>query len=432
MTEVIVHHDCSKLPLASGSTIPVHIYGLGHHGRTDISIIGHPAIEKIKRLGVQISSQSIDFLTIALSVTAADTFVSRKLAADGWAREISLKIPLVDPSIWCQVKEQLESTLHFLSGDIWTLDFTGGGFCSPEPYRGARYNLLNLRRLDCVALFSGGLDSCIGAIDLMEEGSKPLLVSHSYKGDKVKQDVIAEELQGKYSRFYVNADPHSHLGFTDITMRTRSINFFAFAVVASDALEAINQLEKVDLFVPENGFISLNAPLTPRRIGSLSTRTTHPHYISGLQGIFDSVGINVQMKNPYQFKTKGEMVSECSNFNLLKKVVDNTVSCSHWKRSNQQCGGCVPCLIRRASLKKGGIAEIGDYKHNNLQALLKAGDTKDDLLAVLQAITQIESRSVGGWILDSGPISSDNLDDYKSIFVRGLSEVADFLAAEGI
>jgi len=54
------------------------------------------------------------------------------------------------------------------------------------------------------------------------------------------------------------------------------------------------------------------------------------------------------------------------------------------------------------------------------------------LLAVLQAVTQIKNRSVGGWVLDSGPISSDDLEDYKSIFVRGLSEVADFLAAEGI
>ena len=286
--------------------------------------------------------------------------------------------------------------------------------------------------MDSVALFSGGLDSGIGAIDLIDKGHKPLLVSHSYKGDKIRQDQIANMLNGRYSRFYVNADPHSHLEQTDITMRTRSINFLAFAVLACDALESINQIELVDLFVPENGFISLNAPLTPRRIGSLSTRTTHPYYISSLQNIFNSVGINVQIKNPYQFTTKGEMVSGCADYNLLKRLVDSTVSCSHWKRSNQQCGGCVPCLIRRASLAKGGIKETNNYKNVDLTALLRAGDTKDDLLAVLIAIDQMKNRSIGGWIMDSGPIPPNDLDNYKSIFMRGLTEVSDFLIAEGV
>ena len=432
MINVVVHHDHSKLPSSSNNILPVHIYGLGTHKRTDVSTIGHQAIDKIQRLGVKLSDRSVDFLTIALSVTAADTFVLRDRAADGWAREINLKMPLVDPAPWIGVKESLENTLHFLSGDIWKLEFLPGGYPSPEPYVGGNFKLLSLRELDCVALFSGGLDSCIGTIDLIEDNRNPLLVSHSYRGDKSWQEQIAGELEGRYSRFYVNADPHSHTKQTDLTMRTRSINFLAFAVLACDALASINQIELVDLFVPENGFISLNAPLTPRRIGSLSTRTTHPYYISSLQSIFDSVGINVKIKNPYQFKTKGEMVLECSNFDLLKSLVDSTVSCSRWKRSHQQCGGCVPCLIRRASLKKGGINEATSYKYNNLQALLRVDDIKDDLLAVMQAISQLNIRSTGGWILDSGPIPPNDLENYKSIFIRGLTEVSDFLQAEGI
>lgn len=432
MTKIVVHHDCSKLPPASEDLIPVHMYGLGHHNRRDVSFIGHPALEKIKRLGVKVSERAIDFLTLALSVTAADTFIARELSADGWAREITLEIPLANPSPWNSIKEELERILHFLSGDIWDLNFCSDGFFPPAPYRGGRYKLLNLRGLDCVALFSGGLDSGIGAIDLIENGNKPLLVSHSYRGDKASQDKIDAKLEGKYSRFFVNADPHSHLGYTDITMRTRSINFLAFAVVASDALESISQIKVVDLFVPENGFISINAPLTPRRVGSLSTRTTHPHYITGLQDIFDFVGINVSIKNPYQFMTKGEMVVSCSNRDLLKSIIDSTVSCSHWKRSNQQCGGCIPCLIRRASLKKGRINESVGYKYDDLKDLLKSGDKRDDLLAVQQAIAQLEVRSVGGWILDSGPLPPSEINNYKSIFSRGLIEVSEFLKAEGL
>lgn len=60
--------------------------------------------------------------------------------------------------------------------------------------------------------FSGGLDSAIGAIDLMEKGRAPLLVSHAYKGDKTYQDKIALAFKGRYSRFEVNADPHLYTG----------------------------------------------------------------------------------------------------------------------------------------------------------------------------------------------------------------------------
>ena len=51
---------------------------------------------------------------------------------------------------------------------------------------------------------------------------------------------------------------------------------------------------KLDIYVPENGFISINTPLTRRRIGSLSTRTTHPYFINSLQLIFNKLNTNSQ------------------------------------------------------------------------------------------------------------------------------------------
>ena len=60
-------------------------------------------------------------------------------------------------------------------------------------------------------------------------------------------------------------------------MRTRSLNFLAFAIVSAYALQEFVQ-EEIDVFVPENGVISINAPLTVRRVGTLSTRTTHPYF----------------------------------------------------------------------------------------------------------------------------------------------------------
>ena len=433
MKKLIFHHDHKILPLACDELIPVQLYGLSDKSRNDISVIGNPAIEKIRRLGVKIPSQIMDFLTIALAVTAADTFVRRADADDGWTRQFSIQLPLHEPHRWQPLKKDLEQALHFLSGDIWDFKFQEGGCPPPVPYRRRdRFHLVRLRGLDCVSLFSGGLDSAIGVIDLLAQGRAPLLVSHAYKGDKTHQDKIAEVLQGRYSRFEINADPHQYMGETDITMRTRSFNFLAFAAVGAYAVQAVSQAESIDLFVPENGFISLNAPLTPRRIGTLSTRTTHPHFIESIQSLFEAADIPCRIINPYQFKTKGQMTSECQNRQLLTNIVNSTVSCSHWKRSNQQCGVCVPCIIRRAALFSGKIAEDTKYTFNDIVDVLNEIDRRDDLLALSIAITQKATRKPGLWIADSGPLSPTNFTDFQKIFLKGLDEVEVFLKAEGV
>ena len=433
MTQLVFHHDHRLLPPAGDNLLPVQLYGLSGKGRGDISIIGNPVIDPIRRLGVQISAQIMDFLSIALAVTAADTFVQRESSEDGWTRQFLLRLPLHEPSRWIALKKELESALHFLSGDIWDFEFCDGGYAPPEPYsQHSRFHLIKLKELDCVSLFSGGLDSTIGAIDLLTAGRAPLLVSHAYKGDKSRQDQIAERLNGRYSRFEINADPHIYQGENDITMRTRSLNFLAFAAVGACAVQEVSQQEKVDLLVPENGFISLNAPLTPRRIGTLSTRTTHPHFIASIQKLFDAVGISCQIINPYQFKTKGQMASQCLNKQLLSEVVASTISCSHWKRTNQQCGVCVPCIIRRASLHAGEISKDADYTFQSIAKVMNEIDRRDDLIALRIAIAQKSTLKIGTWIAKSGPLPPAAFNDFKQVFMDGLDEVESYLLSENI
>ncbi|TXI37218.1 MAG: DNA-binding protein [Nitrosomonas sp.] len=433
MTKLIFHHDHTNLPVASESVLPIQMYGLNGLSRGDISIIGNPVVERIKRLGIRISPQVMDFLSIALAVTAADTFVRRKDAADGWSRQISIELSLHEPERWLVLSEKLKTAFQFLSGDMWEFEFSGDGFPPPEPYQYRdRFHLIKLDGLDCVSLFSGGLDSAIGAIDCLEEGRKPLLVSHAYKGDKKHQEEIAQHFTGRYSRFAVNAYPRSANGETDITMRTRSCSFLALGAVAACAIRTLNHSEKIELFVPENGFISLNAPLTSRRIGSLSTRTTHPYFLGTLQEIFDAAEIPCTIKNPYQFKTKGEMVTECKNKELLNRIIDNTVSCSHWKRANKQCGYCVPCIIRRAALHAGGIKEKNGYLFDDITGILSEPEKRDDLMALCIAIEHKNKRKIGPWISDGGPLPSRYYKDYQMIFLRGLDEVSNFSKSVGI
>lgn len=431
---VVVRENPTQLPAPSEMVVPVQIFDTFQRA-SGVASIGRQALDRISRLGVNVSNIAMDFLTIALAVTAADTFVKRDDAEDGWAREIALDLNLNNPQLWQSKIHQLQEALSFLSGDIWSFSFSANGTKPPTPRKNdGRTKMLDANTLDSVCLFSGGLDSIIGAIDLIHNKRRPMLVSHSYKGDQAKQKNLAAKIGWDAQHcFAVNAAPRSVQGDTDVSMRTRSLNFLAFAVLAADAVRIINQKSgHIDLFVPENGFISINAPLTVRRIGSLSTRTTHPYFIEKIQEIFNSVGIECVIKNPYQLATKGEMVKHCHNQAKLQRVYEATVSCSHWKRANQQCGRCVPCIIRRASLHHNGWQEAtGTYVHDNLK-LISDPEKLDDVLALLSAISRKKNgKSITTWVSQSGYLSS-NKSSFCHVFSSGLEEVEAFLLSQGM
>lgn len=437
MTQLVFHHDIEQLKNLPNGVMPVHLYGVGNK-KLQIANIGNKILDEVKRLGIEPSDTVMDFLTIALAVTAADTFVLRKDTANGWCRSFSITLPLCQPDVWQANKTHLEQILHFLSGDIWQFNFQAGGQLPPQPYKlNSRAKLVDLRKKNSVCLFSGGLDSAIGAIDLLEQGYSPVLVSHSYKGDKKRQQMIVEKLNqssyaNQFSQFNAIAQPHlNNGGTTEITMRTRSLNFLAFAVVSAYALQEVVQ-QAIDIFVPENGVISINAPLTPRRVGTLSTRTTHPYFIQELQKLFTAVNIPFILKNPYQFKTKGQMIAECANLPLLQQIIPDTVSCSHWKRKNQQCGVCVPCLIRRASLHYANITNDAQYEFNDIRQILIHQDRRDDLFALMSAIHQKNHRNMNQWVLQSGSLPIQQLNQFSDIFMNGLNEVEQLLIVNQI
>ncbi len=434
IVDVVVDHNPDRLPDKSKSVIPVQLYDVMKRDPR-VSVIGRPVLDLVKRLGVSISPIAFDLLTLSLAITAADTFVSRKDVYGGWIRNIRLRVPLLESAKWQTHVDILTRALNFLSGDVWHIEIRSGDLPPPQPYPAKNNRKMTpLENLDCVCLFSGGLDSTTGAIDLLSQRHSPLLVSHAYTGDQGHQKKVARQLNGNFSHFAVNASPKSVSKNTDIMMRTRSFNFLALGAVGANAIAQKNQLDQVTLFIPENGFISLNVPLTPRRIGAFSTRTTHPYFIELMQSLFKVIGLNTTISNPYCFKTKGEMFQQCYNPDLLKAVIGDTVSCSKWKRKHKACGRCVPCLIRRSALHKAGIAERVEYLTLNLHQVIAEPKIRDDLFAMIGAIIRLPQSNIGSWISENGPISLDKTirEQYKSVFVRGLNEVETFLRSEKV
>jgi hypothetical protein len=321
--------------------------------------IGH-ALDDLRSLGLQPTEIGADLLVLAAHVHAGDTRISRgSESQDGWTREIRLVVPVSDPVVWGTCAQKLKRALDFLTGDRWQIGFRARArshrtiVTPPEPQLGGM-------PYDGISLFSGGLDSLIGAIDRLKGGHSPLFVSHAGEGAvSASQDACFGGLRQHFQR---NDYDRLRVWMTfpgdlvedvasESTTRGRSFLFFALAAAAGSGLG-----QPFEVQVPENGLIALNVPLDQLRLGAPSTRTTHPFHIARWNDLLAQLGIAGSLVNPYWNKTKGEMVAGCADRTLLMGLAAHSLSCSspakaRWRGLPQgHCGHCLPCLIRRASL----------------------------------------------------------------------------------
>lgn len=404
------------------------------------------ALTDLSRLGVFPSEMGVDVLVLAAHVHAADTRVSRESESqDGWTRELRLIVPVSDPGRWQAVAPTFVRLLNFLTGDRWSLGFRSRprNFSSVAPTPPPR--LLG-PPFDDLALFSGGLDSLIGAIDALETGRTPLLISHAGEGaTSDAQGTIFDALKTHYhSRAFERLrlwmafpDGLVHGSAGENTTRGRSFLFFALGIFAGTGLEGT-----VTLKVPENGLIAVNVPLDPLRLGALSTRTTHPFYIARWNDALTELGMPIRIENPYWDRTKGEMVEECANLTLLRKLTPASLSCASPTKGRwlgfgtQHCGYCLPCLIRRAALLRGLRPDTDPTVYTVPDLAAHALDTRQSegvqVRSFQLAIERLRARPAlapilihkPGPLFDESPQRQTALAD---VYRRGLEEVGALL-----
>lgn len=377
----------------------------------------------------------LDLLFLSSIIYNVDKLVARSKAEDNWTRLLELEIPVSNPECWDSVTNPLEESISFLTGDIWKLRFCKLEYPLHRPrrlkYRRRRKNIRV--RSDAVCLFSGGLDSLIGAIDWLEKDKQKnlLLVGHNdYPGPKSDQYDLWRCLKSFYNtrtdllQIRVSQNPAGR----EISLRSRSFVFVALGIYAAASIG-----KEVPLLIPENGTIALNVPLTPSRRGSCSTRTTHPFFLKKLRETLEGVGINNTLFNPLESKTKGECVRECLNQELLKSVALRSVSCAksghtrEWcNRSASGCGYCMPCIFRRASLHTIGL-DTEVYGRDICTGQVHPhsdGVLPNDFRAVLSFLRNKPSRKYISYLLVmNGKISIDKLPEYSVLVNRAMDEI---------
>ena len=374
------------------------------------------------------------FLLLALGIWAADKLLDRRQAADAWTREIVLHLPA--PDAWRPLAPDLTRLLNFLTGDDWDLQL--------RPARidlGCQGAWPHSWRPGAVVLFSGGLDSLVGAIDRLEAGQNLVLVSHYDFGQLASvQQGLAAALTAHYGPEMVQ-----HLGVRvqfpeapELTLRSRSLLYLALGAATAAAFG-----DGTPVIVPENGWVSLNPPLTLNRLGAYSTRTTHPHFLAQLSSLWERASLGQPLANPYQDQTKGEMLLQCWNPGLLKELFARTVSCSRpvvsrWQRRPAgSCGYCYPCLMRRAALHRLGLDHGGDYlldvlaARENLTHRTRGRDLRALLLALKtweESPAEIMARL---WLGETPADVASRSGPAQAVLAKGFQEIGKFFRGKG-
>jgi 7-cyano-7-deazaguanine synthase in queuosine biosynthesis len=238
------------------------------------------------------------------------------------------------------------------------------------------------------------MDSFLGAYKLLKDGKKLLLVGHQADGTAASaQKALAKWLQKRFpdschliqcrvARSFGRSPEFRLPAKREETHRPRSLLFIALAVTIANATGAKT------VVLPENGLIAINAPLQKSRLGTLSTRTAHPRYLSELADFLHAAGVfRGDIKNPFLFLSKTDMLQRVK---ALSKPLLRSVSCARPSRYKNKgvrhCGYCVPCIYRRVAMAEAELDSKDDY----------AFSVFDDLLE-LETHKQLDFRALVRW-----------------------------------
>jgi 7-cyano-7-deazaguanine synthase in queuosine biosynthesis len=370
----------------------------------------------------------VDFVRLAALAFFVDRTVPRPRML---RRVLDIEVAVSDPSVWEPQGERLATLLGLLTGDEWTISWRRGR----EP---------QLRQLaeppagDLCVLFSGGADSTCGAAVAHSEGRRPILVSHfdwrNIGGQQHKALTALETALGvdpssvnwRFARIGTQVGSQAEFE-NEKSKRSRSLLFIALGA-------AVAATTGNDLWIAENGFTSLNPPLTAESLGALSTRTTHPAFVRGLVEVLRDVGLSVHVESRFAEMTKGQMFSAVAtalgDVNRAGELLSATHSCGKplqdiHREPDAPCGVCLGCLVRRGAFIAAGLRDDTAYIERMLTGAARRAWLTPKRHSVYQALQdRLEVGFEEEDILDLGLPDDYDLDAALQLLRDGLNELA--------
>jgi 7-cyano-7-deazaguanine synthase in queuosine biosynthesis len=307
------------------------------------------------------SPLAVDLAEIASAVYLSDLALQRGRNEE-WVRHWELEIPVREADFWRSQSQALSHLLYVLTRDEVAFEFVPlAGPVAELPARGSEG-----WQADCVSLLSGGIDSLAGAVLQLQTHRQPLFVAHQSGNPTIRraQQAVSEMLTalapGQWRLGTVllhgggggrEAWPFPPPAEREPSQRSRSLLFMSLAVLAASG-QGVD-----DIFVAENGILTVALPLSGARIGGHSTRSTHPRVLNLVNDLIHSAGLSCRLSNPFVYQTKAELISHILRPSLSPFDIQRTVSCWAAGRQSRQCGACVACLIRRFAMLAAGLPD---------------------------------------------------------------------------
>lgn len=333
----------------------------------------------------EVDPRARDLIRIAACCYAADLRVRRggvDVHRERWRRELALGIPVAEPEFWADpdVVARLSEALGFGTEDAWTFRF------APEQRGdGGQLRVVWAKdppriELNTVVLASGGADSLCALVDALRHGANPVVVSHwPAQHIRSRQDTLLRAVKGRFDRWEV---PHASFEIhrrgkqpVESSQRTRG---FLYAALGA-AIAAHHGVGEVRL--ADNGYVSVNPPITAELVGALASRGTHPKFLHLVNRLLERVFPGVRVVNPLWNRTRAQALrslaeAECAD------LLAHTYSCGKQQghhKGRPLCGGCSQCVDRRVAVIAAGLEAydpVARYELDLFRGELPAGEPR--------------------------------------------------------
>lgn len=325
----------------------------------------------------------LDLLELAAFVYTTDRLVTRGSADatqyDAWARSFVFHVRVRDAAFWqrADVQQALSEALEFMTGDArYVFRFEGGHATARTGLFDTEQFMMPASLKPDVLLFSGGLDSLAGAIELLEHGRDVCLVSHRSQSGTMKTQAALTKALKDHAAYRDRVRPYQFnctlrgIKAVEETQRSRAFLYTSIAF----ALQVAFGTDRIHVF--ENGVTTFNFPRRGDQLNARASRTTHPKTMRLLEALFTRIAERpIVIEQPFLWKTKVDVLT------TIKKaghdmLIASSVSCSETRTSQgttPQCGTCFQCIDRRFAAFAAGLTDAdhtGLYAHDvNTEAL---------------------------------------------------------------